>query len=254
MSDIEQPGWRSENEVIAESEAFALRCFTENREGTPILILGPQAGHHTCLVDYAPPDQSLVSHCVEHSGRPVYAIEWKNADATRRYETIDHLIAQTNFCTDLIGGKINIIGLCQGGWQALLYTILFPHKVASLVVGGAPIDATAGGGHVQDMAQTLPMSFYEWMVILRSGIMRGHNIMAGFKSREAYKRYVGDYLNLYDNIDDPTFVKRFKTFRTWYDNPQDLAGAWYLQAVQGHLQKERLVERPNEGLRTKDRH
>jgi poly(3-hydroxybutyrate) depolymerase len=238
---VEKPDWQSENTVVLETEAFKLRQFSPKVAGPSILIMSPQAGHHSCIADYALPNQSLVQLCKEVTGRAVYAVEWKSADLSRRHETIDDLVSQVSQCVAAIGDGIVMIGLCQAGWLATIYASLYPDKVLALMLGGAPIDFTAGGGKIQDMAQNLPMSFYSALVNMGCGVMDGRFIVTGFKNMNPYDRYVGDYLELFANINDPRMVERSRRFRSWYEHTQNVAGAWYLQAVYELFKKNKLV-------------
>ncbi len=74
---------------------------------------------------------------------------------------IDKYLADMDKAVETLGGSVHLIGLCQGGWMSAMYTALFPAKVRSLVLAGAPIDADAGNGAIKEMAHSLPMSFYE---------------------------------------------------------------------------------------------
>ncbi|MEJ2716557.1 MAG: alpha/beta fold hydrolase [Deltaproteobacteria bacterium] len=242
MLRVEKPDWQSENVVVLDTEAFKLRQFTRRKSRASILILPPQAGHHSCIADYALPGQSLVALCKEHSECTIYAVEWKSAEVSRRHETIDDLVRQMLQCLDLIGGEVHVIGLCQAGWLASICASLYPEKISSLILGGAPIDFTAGGGKLQDTVQNLPMPFYEGLVRLGAGLMDGKFIGTGFKNFNPYDRYVGDYLKLLTNIDDPKVVDRSRRFRAWYEHTQHLSGAWYLQAVYELFKENRLVQ------------
>jgi poly(3-hydroxybutyrate) depolymerase len=239
---FEKPQWQSDNTVVLYDKAFRLRKFTQNRTGTPILVLGPQAGHHTCIVDYALPGQSLVALCRDNTDRPVYAVEWKSATPDRRNETIDDLIRQTDRCVEFLGGKAHLVGLCQAGWQSSIYAALYPSKVRSLVLGGAPIDFTAGGGKIQEIVQTMPFAFYAWLVALGRGVMRGRYIVTGFKNMNPYDRYVIDYWKLFSFINSEEHVERTRRFRRWYEYTQSVAGGWYKQAVFELFKKNRLVK------------
>lgn len=242
LLDSEKPAWQTENRVVVYNKAFRLRRFThQGRTGTPIIVIGPQAGHSTCIVDYAVPGQSLVELCRDNTDRPVYAIDWRGATQDRRHETIDDLIKQTDACVDFVGGRAHILGLCQAGWQSTIYAALHPCKVASLVLGGSPIDFAAGGGKIRKTVETLPLSFYITLVMMGHGIMRGQWILTGFKNMNAYDRYVRDHVNLFLNIDDPKTVERSRTFRRWYECTQGLPGSWYLQAVKQLFKENRLV-------------
>jgi poly(3-hydroxybutyrate) depolymerase len=242
LAGLGKPGWQSYNTIVLDTDAFKLRRFSDGRNGTPILILGPQAGHHTCIVDYAVPGQSLVELCRAATNRPVYAIEWKSASISRRHETIDDLIKQTDQCVKTIGDSVHLVGLCQGGWQSTIYTALHPEKVHSLILGGAPIDFTAGGGKLQDMVQHLPLFFYDALVMGGLGVMSGHYIVAGFKNMNPYERYIKDYIEMFKSMNNPVAVKRSHHFRSWYEHTQDLAGIWYLQAVRRLFKENKLIK------------
>lgn len=241
MLRFEKPGWRSPNEVVLETSAFKLRRFTGKRQGAPILILGPQAGHHTCIADFAVPGQSLVEMCKKTTDHPVYAIEWKSATVGRTDETIDDLVKQTAQCVDFLGQKTHLVGLCQAGWLSGIYAALYPEQVVSLILGGAPIDFTAGGGKIQDMVQNLPLWFYGSLVMMGFGVMYGRFVVTGFKNMNPYERYVNDPVSLLQNINDPKVVSRSRRFRRWYESTQNLSGAWYLQAVYELFKRNRLV-------------
>lgn len=239
---FEEPQWQSSNRVVLHDRAFRLRQFTEGRSGPPIVILGPQAGHTTCIVDFDLPHQSLVALCMAHTSLPVYAVEWKAATLDRRNETIDDLVLQTDRIVQSVGGRAHLVGLCQAGWLSAIYASLFPGKVLSLVLGGAPIDFTAGGGKIQMLVQTLPFSYYSMLVAMGNGIMRGRYILWGFKNFNPYERYVDDYVKLFNGINDPVIVERSRRFRRWYEYTQGISGAWYKQAVYELFKKNKLVQ------------
>ncbi len=242
VRNFEEPRWQSNNTVVLNDKAFKLRRFTQERKGIPILILGPQAGHHTSIVDYALPGQSLVELCKVSTDHPVYAVEWKSATSDRRHETIDDLICQTDRCVEYLGGKAHVVGLCQAGWLSSIYAALYPGKVHSLVLGGAPIDFTAGGGKIQHIVQNTPFAFYAWLVLLGGGVMKGQYIVTGFKNLNPYDRYIDDYVRLYRSINDPKQVSRFRRFRRWYEYTQSVSGGWYKQAVYELFKKNKLVK------------
>jgi len=53
------------------------------------------------------------------------------------------------------GGKVHLIGLCQGGWLCAMFAARFPGKAQSLVLAGAPVDTDAGHGNIGRMAHAL---------------------------------------------------------------------------------------------------
>jgi pimeloyl-ACP methyl ester carboxylesterase len=45
-----------------------------------------------------------------------------------RYLSIDNYLADLDVAVDELGGKVDLVGLCQGGWMALLFAARFPES------------------------------------------------------------------------------------------------------------------------------
>jgi len=54
------------------------------------------------------------------------------------------------------------------------------------------------------------------------------------------QHYIADQIDLYEHIDDPVYLAKVETFESWYENPIDLPGRWYLQAI-AQVFKENLL-------------
>jgi poly(3-hydroxyalkanoate) synthetase len=129
--------------------------------------------------------------------------------------------------------KIHIMGQCQGGWQAAIYTSFYQEKIASLVTAAAPIDVNAASSEIVRMAQESPVELYEMMVALSNGRMNGLFILLGFKSMQAEEHYVRKYFKLWNLIknNDQDGLRRFIFFEGWYDYTQFLPGKFYLEVI-----------------------
>jgi hypothetical protein len=66
----------------------------------------------------------------------------------------------------------------------------FPDKVNSLVLTGAPIDTDAGNGSIKRMVHESPASFYEELVALRGGLMKGKLLLQGWKNMHPEQYYI----------------------------------------------------------------
>lgn len=108
-----------------------------------------------------------------------------------------------------------------------MYACRFPDKVAALVLAGSPIDTNAGDGPIKRMAHTLPLSFYEETVAVGGGWMLGKYMLAGWKNKQPGKQFV----DLYQHIEHAAYIKRNEQFERWYENPLDLPGRYYIQAI-----------------------
>ncbi len=192
--------------------------------------------------------QSLVETLTENGVERVFLTDWKSATPDMKDFDIDQYLAEINIVVDDLGGWANFVGLCQGGWISAMYAARFPHKVASLVLAGAPIDTDAGDGPVKRMAQTLPMSFYEQLVAMGAGLMRGQMMLQAWRGMHPTEHYINDHIELYEHIDDPVYLRKKETFESWYKNPIDLPGRWYLQAILQLFKENRLAKGSFVGL------
>jgi poly(3-hydroxybutyrate) depolymerase len=198
--------------------------------GIPTIVAAPYAGHSAVIADYYK-GQSLVDTLLANGLDRVLLTDWKSATADMKDLEIDQYLAELNVCVDDLGGRVNLIGLCQGGWMSAMYAARFPGKVVSLVLAGTPIDTDAGNGPVKRMAHTYPIAFYEGLVELGGGLMRGATMLRGWKNMHPEQNYIQKYIDLYEHVDDPAYLKKEETFENWCENPIDLPGRWYLQAV-----------------------
>jgi len=235
------PEFISKNTIIHEDKAVILRRFDEGRKGNPLLIVPPQAGHHSSIADYAL-GQSLVQTCLMETTLPVYTIEWKPSTPTRQHETISDLVLQLRLAVHDAGEPVILVGLCQGGWLCAIYSALYPQDVKGLMLAAAPIDFTAGGGKLQEVVQGMPIDFYQWLVAMGFGNMMGDMMLMGWKIMNPYERFVSDFINLWVNVRDDSFRERSKQFQTWYEYTQNISGRWYLQAVDKLFKKNHLIQ------------
>ena len=238
------PEWASRNRIRLDLDTMRLRDFTRNGSdgaSAPVLIDAPYAGHDSSIADYAK-GQSLVETLLATGLERVLVTDWKSAVEEMKDFDIDKYLAEINVAVDDLGGSAHLVGLCQGGWMSAMYAARFPGKIRSLVLAGAPIDTAAGDGPIKKMAHDLPMSFYREMVVAGGGRMLGKFMLAGWKNMHPEKQYLDKYIDLYEHIEDKCYVKRTERFERWYENPIDLPGRYYLQAIQLLFKENRLAK------------
>lgn len=243
------PRWSTPNNIIYEHETLCLRHFHNRRYSNakrPVLILPPQAGHHSNLADYSP-TQSLV-RVFQRYGYDVYVAHW--ISATREFKDLgmNDIIRLTDEAVDQIRErtgiyKIHLVGQCQGGWQASIYTSLFQDKISTLVTAAAPIDVYAAPSDIVDNAQ-LPVQFFEFLVAMGNGLMSGKYILWGFKNMQAEEHYVRKYFSLWEMIKEGNeeAIKRFIHFENWYEYTQMLPGRFYLDIIKNIFKENNLTK------------
>ena len=226
------PEWATQNRVLRDMDTMFLRDFSDPDAGDalPVLVDPPYAGHHSTIADYLP-GQSLVETLRDAGLGRVLAMDWKAATPEMRDFDIDKYLAEINVVVDDLGGRVHLVGLCQGGWMSAMYAARFPEKAASLVLAGSPIDTDAGDGPLKRIAHDTPLSFYQEMVTAGDGRMLGQFMLTGWKNMHPGENYLGKFIDLYAHATDEKYLKRTEHFESWYENPIDLPGRFYLQAI-----------------------
>lgn len=209
--------------------------------GVVTLVDAPYAGHSAMIADYHD-GQSLVQTLLANGLGHLVLTDWKSATEDMRDLEIDSYLAELVVAVDDLGGRVNLIGLCQGGWMAAMLAARFPDKVRSLVLAGAPIDTDAGDGAIKRMAHAYPLSFYEELVAQGGGLMRGELMLRGWKNMDPEQHYIQTHIDLYEHVDDPAYLAKEEAFERWYENPLDLPGRWYLQAISQLFKENRLAK------------
>jgi polyhydroxyalkanoate depolymerase len=215
--------------------------------GIPTLVAAPYAGHTAVIADYHD-GQSLVQTLLANGINHVALTDWKSATEDMKDLEIDNYLADVVVAIDDLGGRVNLVGLCQGGWLSAMVAARFPHKVSSLVLAGAPIDTDAGSGPIKCMAHGYPISFYNEMVDFCGGLMKGKLVLQGWKSMHPWQHYIQEHIDLYEHTDDPAYPAKEEAFENWYENPIDLPGRWYLQVITQLFMQNRLARGEFVGL------
>ena len=235
IHDELRPNLATPNRVRLDLRTMKLRDYgTPGR--MPTLVDAPHAGHTAVIADYHK-GQSLIETLLANGIGHVALTDWKPATEDMKDLEIDNYLEEVIIAIDDLGGRVNLIGLCQGGWVSAMIASRFPEKVNSLVLAGSPIDTDAGNGPIKRMVHESPMSFYEELVALGDGLMKGKFMLQGWKNMHPEQHYFQDQIDLYEHIDDPVYIAKEETFASWYENPIDLPGRWYLQVI-GQLFKE----------------
>ena len=240
IHDELRPVLATPNQVRLDLRTMVLRDYGKP-DGIPTLVDAPHAGHTAMIADYHD-GQSLVQTLLANGINHVALTDWKSATEDMKDLEIDNYLAEVIVAIEDLGGRVNLVGLCQGGWVSAMVAARFPDKVNSIVLAGAPIDTDAGNGPIKRMAHESPISFYQELVELGGGLMKGKFMLQGWKNMHPGQHYIQDHIDLYEHIDDPAYLAKEETFESWYENPIDLPGRWYLQAITQLFKENRLAK------------
>lgn len=234
-----RPEWAHEHRIAKEWAIARLRDYSApdaDPDLVATVILPPQAGHDSSIVDFGK-GQSQIITGRENGCRRIYALEWLGATQATKNTTIDDYMALLRETVDLLGDKVNLVGDCQGGWVATIFAALYPEKVNTLTLAGAPVDFHAGEPLIHDWVRVLApegdMTFYRSVVEANDGVLPGRFLIAGFNALQPDQE-LNRQVQLLSNLHDGEHVERYRQFEDWFQWTQPLPGAFYLWIVE-HL-------------------
>jgi poly(3-hydroxybutyrate) depolymerase len=244
MAERRPPRWASRHRVVRRTPLTRLRDFTPPRPAdvVPTLVLPPQAGHDSCIVDYSAA-QSQMQTILATGLERLYALDWVGITQATKDATIGDYLAEVDAAVDHAGGRVNLVGDCQGGWLAAIYAALRPERVNTLTIAGAPIDFHAGDAVIHESVQALgddDLSFFRALVGTGDGVLKGEYLLGGFIVIKP-ENEVGKQMQLLANVRDARHVERYRAFEDWFKHTQDIAGAFYLWLVEHLFRDNELV-------------
>src|SRR6266536_3342407 len=126
--------WATANRVTLELPSMRLREFCADHRAVPALICAPFALHRATIADFAP-GHSLIRALRSAGLSHICVTDWLSAGPEMRYLSFDNYLADLDVAVDELGGNVDLIGLCQGGWMALLFCGAVSGKSAQAGVG-----------------------------------------------------------------------------------------------------------------------
>ena len=225
----DEPGWATPHAIALELRTVRLRDFSVEAKGSPVLICAPFALHGATVVDLVT-GHSLVAALRRAGVRRLFATDWRSATADMRFLGIDDYLSALNVAVDQIGGKVDLVGLCQGGWMALVYAARFPAKVRKLVLAGAPVDIRAAPSALSAFAEATPLAMFHEL-LRDEGLVRGQNVRK-FWGGTVTRADVRQVLQIEESADSAAMARLEALFRDWYSWTVDLPGVYFLEVVE----------------------
>jgi poly(3-hydroxybutyrate) depolymerase len=241
----EAPTWTLPNDIVFEAPLGRLRDFsTSHKRGlVPTLVLPPQAGHDSCIVDYSA-EQSQMGAILGAGLEHALSLDWIGATEETADASVEDYLDVIDRAIEHCGGKVNLIGDCQGGWLATIYAALHPERVNTLTLAGAPIDFHAGEPIVHEVLRRFApggdLRFYQAIVAADGGVLKGEHMVGGFIMIQPADE-ISRQLQLLLHLDDEEYVARYCEFENWFKHTQDIPGGFYLWVVEHLFRDNALV-------------
>ena len=193
------------------------------------------------------PGNSFIEYMVKQ-GYDVYLLDWgapgpEDKDLKFDDYVLDYLPRAIRKLKAVSGSdEFSMLGWCIGAILTTIYAALRPDDgLKNLLLLTAPLDftdKTAGGfaRWVNDQC------FDPDKIVDAFGNVPGKMIDYGAKALKPVENYIGSYLTLWDNLDNPRIVESWHAMNTWVTDLIPMAGATYLQLIQEFYQENRLIE------------
>lgn len=233
-SEVEKPSppqWATPNQVALKLRTVWLRDFATSLDGSPCLICTPFALHSSALSDLAA-GHSLVAAIREAGVKNLFVTDWQSASPDMRFLGIDDYLADLNVLVDEIGAPVDLIGLCQGGWMALVYAARFPGKVRKLVLAAAPVDTKAAPSVLSSLADGTVMEIFREVVRLGDGLVLGNKVLKLWGPASTEAAEIQQLLESEGAHSSAAITRLEAAFRDWYAWTLDLPGRYFLETVE----------------------
>jgi polyhydroxyalkanoate synthase subunit PhaC len=193
------------------------------------------------------PGHSYVEYMLQH-GYDLYLLDWGAPGPEDRNlnfgdYTLEYLPRAIRKVKSVSGSEtFSMLGWCLGALISTLYSALRPDDgLKNLVLLTAPLDfsdKTAGGF----IRWTSNQAFNPDKLVDAFGNVPGEMIDYGAKALKPVENFVGSFLNLWDNINNPRVVESWHAMNTWVRDIIPMAGGAYRQLINEFYKENRLME------------
>lgn len=218
---------------------------TEQRHKVPLFLVFALM-NKPYILDLRP-GNSFIEYMVKQ-GYDVYLLDWgvpDPEDKELKFDdyVLDYLPRAIRKLKAVSGSdEFTILGWCIGAILATIYAALRPDDgLTNLILLTAPLDFSdkQAGGFVRWVND---QCFDPEKIIDAFGNVPVEMIDYGAKALKPVEDYIGSYLTLWDNLDNPRIVESWHAMNTWVTDLIPMAGATYRQLIQEFYQENRLIQ------------
>ncbi len=229
-----------ENAVFCTYSTMRLRVFNKrkSRQGPATLIVAPVAVQDAGFTDLMS-GHSLIELLCETAPGPIYLTDWFSATPEMRYFSIDTYLADLNVAIDDIGGAVDCVGLCQGGWLALLHAARFPQKIRRLVLAGTPVDTSVKSSPMSRHALTLVQGHDE---LPGDCVINAGQWLARLGTTQGFERAAMDSLQRNPGSFTKADMRAVSRYEDWARRSIDLPGRYCREMLSGLFAGNRIAQ------------
>jgi polyhydroxyalkanoate synthase len=156
--------------------------------------------------------------------------------------TLEYLPRAVRKVKEVSGSQsFNMLGWCLGALISTLYAAVRPDDgLKNLILLTAPLDFTdkTAGGFIR---WTSTEAFNADKIVDAFGNVPGEMIDYGAKALKPVENFIRNYMNLWDNLDNPKVVESWHAMNTWVRDNIPMAGGAYRQLINEFYKENRLM-------------
>jgi len=138
--------------------------------------------------------------------------------------------------------EVSVLGWCIGAILTTIYAALRPDDgLRNLILLTAPLDFS-DKAHLTFGRWTDEKYFDVDKVLALFGNMPPEMIDYGAKALKPVENYIGNYLKLWDNVDNPQVVESWHAMNTWVRDNIPMAGGAFRQLIVDLYRNDRLMK------------
>ena len=216
----------------------------EKRHSAPLLLVFALM-NRPYILDLRP-GHSFVEFMVQR-GYDVYLLDWGAPgpeDKNLKFDdyTLDYMPRAIRKLKAISGSQeFSLLGWCIGAILTTIYAALRGNEgLRNLILLTAPLDFSNKQGLT--FARWTDERYFDVDKVLNAfGNMPGEMIDYGAKALKPVENYVGNYLKLWDNLDDPRVVEAWHAMNTWVTDNVPLAGGAFRQLILDLYRNDKLM-------------
>jgi polyhydroxyalkanoate synthase subunit PhaC len=193
------------------------------------------------------PGSSFVEFLVQH-GYDVYLLDWgvpglEDKNLTFDDYTLEYVPRAIRKIKTLSGVEaVSLLGWCIGAILTTIYAALRPEDgLRNLILLTAPLDFS-NKEKITFGRWTEQRDFDVEKILAAFGNMPAEMIDYGAKALKPVENYIGNYLKLWDNLDNPQVVEAWHAMNTWVKDIIPMAGGAFHQLIVDLYRNDRLMK------------
>ncbi|MCP4425275.1 MAG: alpha/beta fold hydrolase [Chloroflexi bacterium] len=197
------------------------------------------------------PGRSFIEYMLEE-GFDIYLLDWGEPGSEDKHILFDEYV--TEYLSRAVrkmrrysgAAEISMLGYCIGATLAVVYAAIYPEvPLRNLILLTAPIDfSNQSEGSMAVWLEEGRVDIDE--IVNTMGNIPGEMIALWAKMLKPLENFLGSYVTLFKQMDNPTAVRGWQSINRWVEDVVPLAGGAFRQFVVEYLRGNELIRGQHE--------